>query len=194
VFFFLFWNLFVNRFFFFFLVGLFVSCLFVSFLCLSGSSWLFVSSFLFWRWSSDSRPLLEFRSSCPRSPRTEMLKRIVRQFCFLLVYEIVQQIDTRDWRRHKGVRVFPISQTSTSRQLLLLFSFLDPAQFTQHIQASSCSLGVYACSISIAAVIINVFSSSTKLFLHVWNGFVCFWGGSDVTTLMQLIQLQLNDV
>jgi hypothetical protein len=56
---------------------------------------------------------------------------LLENFGFLLVFEIVQQIDTRDWRRHKkGVRVFPISQTSTSRQLLLVFCFLDPAQFT----------------------------------------------------------------
>jgi hypothetical protein len=59
-----------------------------------------------------------------------MLKRIVRQFWFSFSFWNCAAIDIRDWRRHKGVRVFPISQTSTSRRLLLLFCFLDPAQFT----------------------------------------------------------------
>ncbi len=71
-----FWNRFFFSFFkFFWWVSLYLVVSFLLFLAL-------VSSFLVWRWSSDSRPLLEFRSSCPRSPRREMLKRIVTKFWF----------------------------------------------------------------------------------------------------------------
>ncbi len=105
--------------------GLFVSC------CLSCSSWLLFRASLF---GDGVRILVLFLSSDPPVPglrEEKCWKGLLENFGFLLVFEIVQQIDTRDWRRHKkGVRVFPISQTSTSRQLLLVFCFLDPAQFT----------------------------------------------------------------
>ncbi len=166
-----FWNRFFFSFFkFFWWVSLYLVVSFLLFLAL-------VSSFLVWRWSSDSRPLLEFRSSCPRSPRREMLKRIVTKFWFS--FSFWNCAADRHTRLKKAQRCasFPnltdvdLTPASSSVSLPGSFSIL-----LTHM-GLTVQLGyMYICSISVAAMIIIFFSSSAKLLMHVWNALFCFRG------------------